>query len=114
MVMIRRRFRKCRRKTPKHLNFESCKNSLLEKIMKAKIYILLLMVCLVWNKAAFAQFSDGSGWANYAYLVKIYQENLRRFIQLKEMIQQARDHDQYIRALNYGLDNAMGLAQVLP
>jgi hypothetical protein len=81
---------------------------------KSKFYVLIFMISLTWNKGAFAQFSDGSGWANYAYLVKIYQENLRRFIQLKEMIQQARDHDQYIRALNYGLDNAMGLAQVLP
>lgn len=82
--------------------------------MKVKIYVLLLMVCLVWNKAAFAQFSDGSGWANYAYLVKIYQENLRRYIQLQQVIQQARSHENLIRTINSGLDGAIGVMQVLP
>ena len=83
------------------------------KQVKPKLYVLLFMICLVWNKGAFS-WSDGSGWANYAYLIKIYQENLKRFIQMKEMIEQARSHDQYIRALNEGLNNAMGVAQVLP
>ena len=71
------------------------------------------MMCLISSEETFG-FSDGSGWANYAYLVKIYAENVKRFIQLQQMIQQARNHDQYIRALNYGLDNVMGVAQVLP
>lgn len=67
------------------------------------------------SEAAFSSWGDGgAGWANYAYLIKIYEENLKRYIQLREMIQQARTHDQYIRSLNEGLTNAMGLAQVLP
>lgn len=65
-------------------------------------------------KNSFAQFSDGSGWANYAYLVKIYQENLRRYIQLREIMQQARSQENLIRTINAGLDNAIGVMQVLP
>lgn len=81
--------------------------------MRAKIYILAFMICMTANKSAFA-WTDGSGWANYAYLVKIYQENLRRYIQLQQMIQQARSHENLIRTINSGLDNAMGVMQVLP
>ncbi len=80
---------------------------------RSKFYVLIFMTCLVCSTEAFA-WSDGSGWANYAYLIKIYQENLKRYIQLNEMIHQARSHDQYIRALNEGLNNAMGLSQVIP
>lgn len=81
---------------------------------RSKFYVLVCMTCLVWNKGAFAWTDGGAGWANYAYLIKIYQENIKRFIQINEMIHQARSHDQYIRALNEGLNNAMGLAQVIP
>ena len=62
-----------------------------------------------------AQIGDGgAGWANYIYIVKIYLENIKRFYQLKEMIEQAHKHDQYIRVLNEGINNAVGLMQVLP
>jgi len=81
--------------------------------MRTKCYILIFMIFFVANKNAFA-WTDGSGWASYAYLVKIYQENLRRYIQLQQMIQQARSHENLIRTINSGLDNAMGVMQVLP
>lgn len=83
------------------------------KQLKTKFRVLLFMIFLVSNEASYA-WSDGSGWANYAYLIKIYQENLKRYIQLNDMLQQARSHDQYIRALNEGINNAVGLAQVIP
>ena len=82
--------------------------------MRAKFYTLIFMISLVSSQNSFAQFSDGSGWASYAYLVKIYQESLRRYIQLQQMIQQARSHENLIRTINSGLDNAMGVMQVLP
>ena len=69
---------------------------------------------LFFSQFGSAQISDGSGWANYVYLVKIYGENLRRYYQLKEMIQQAQRHDQYIHILNEGLNGATGLMEVLP
>ena len=72
------------------------------------------MIWLASNRNAFAWGDGGAGWANYAYLIKIYQENLKRYVQLQQMIQQARSHDQYIRALNAGLNNAIGISTVLP
>jgi hypothetical protein len=64
---------------------------------------------------SFAFIGDGgAGWANYVYLVKIYYENLRRYYQLKEMIEQAHRADQYLHLLNEGLNNAAGLIEVFP
>lgn len=76
--------------------------------------VLILLVLIIMPKANSQIGDGGAGWANYVYLIKIYQENLKRFIQIKEMIDQARSHDDYIRALNSGLNNAIGLAQVTP
>ncbi|MDH4468769.1 MAG: hypothetical protein QE271_11985 [Bacteriovoracaceae bacterium] len=76
--------------------------------------VVILGGFLFYSQFGVAQISDGSGWANYVYLVKIYGENLRRYYQLKEMIQQAHRHDQYIRILNEGLNGATGLMEVLP
>ena len=56
----------------------------------------------------------GAGWANAAYLAKILMENYKRYVQLTQMIQNAKDHDQYIRALNMGLENTVGLLHSLP
>lgn len=85
------------------------------KLIRMFICRILIFIALIIIPRTHAQWGDGgAGWANYVYLIKIYQENLKRFIQLKEMIEQARGHDAYIRALNAGLDNAIGLAQVTP
>ena len=62
---------------------------------------------------AFA-FTDGSGWAAVGYLIKILEENYRRYVQLKQMIDTANGHYDYIRTLNRGLDNSIGLLEALP
>ena len=59
-------------------------------------------------------FTDGSGWVAISYLIKILEENYRRFIQLKQMIDTANGHYDYIRVLNRGLDDSIGLLQTLP
>ncbi len=59
-------------------------------------------------------FTDGSGWAAVGYLIKILEENYRRYLQLKQMIDTANGHYDYIRALNRGLDNSIGLLESLP
>lgn len=59
-------------------------------------------------------FTDGSGWAAVGYLIKILEENYRRYVQLKQMIDTANGHYDYIRALNRGLDNSIGLLEALP
>lgn len=78
------------------------------KLLKVIVVSIFLLTSQV------QAWSDGSGWANYAYLIKIYAENVKRFYQLKQMIEQADRHDKYIRLLNEGLNNATGLMQVLP
>jgi len=59
-------------------------------------------------------FTDGSGWAAVGYLIKILEENYRRYQQLKQMIDTANGHYDYIRALNRGLDNSIVLLESLP
>lgn len=49
-----------------------------------------------------------------AVLMQILQENIRHYYQLQEMIRQGRDADQYLRWINAGIDNSIGLLQVLP
>lgn len=49
-----------------------------------------------------------------AVLMQILQENIRHYFQLQQMIQQGRDADQYLRWVNSGLDNSIGLLESLP
>lgn len=47
-------------------------------------------------------------------LMQILSENIRRYYQLQQMIQQNRDADNYLRWINAGIDNSIGLLQSLP
>ena len=49
-----------------------------------------------------------------AVLLKILAEDYRRYQQLQMMIQQARSTDDYLRAINAGIENSIGLLQSLP
>jgi len=49
-----------------------------------------------------------------AVLMQILQENIRHYYQLQSMIQQGHDADHYLRWINAGLDNSIGLLQSLP
>lgn len=49
-----------------------------------------------------------------AVLMQILQENIRHYYQLQQMIGQGREADQYLRFINAGIDNSMGLLQSLP
>jgi len=59
-------------------------------------------------------FTDGSGWVQVSYLLKILEENYRRYYQLRQMISSANGHYDYIRTLNQGLDDSIGLLESLP
>lgn len=59
-------------------------------------------------------FTDGSGWVQVTYLIKILEENIRRYYQLKMMIDLAQDQRDYLRLINSGIDNSMGLLDSLP
>ncbi|MBY0315894.1 MAG: hypothetical protein K2Q26_10265 [Bdellovibrionales bacterium] len=59
-------------------------------------------------------FTDGSGWASVSYLIKILEENYKRYKQLQSMINSSNSYYDYIRLLNAGLDNSIGLLDSLP
>lgn len=79
------------------------------------------MVGLIVSSITFAPFQSkafwgdgGAGWANAAYLAKILTENIKRYQQLKLMIDTAKNSDQYIRLINQGIENSIGLMNSLP
>lgn len=76
--------------------------------------VAALVICSTFRPSPALAFSDGSGWAAVGYLIKILEENYRRYVQLKAMIDTANGHYDYIRALNRGLDNSIGLLEALP
>ena len=74
------------------------------------IFVIFLLI-----NSAHALFGDGgAGYAQLPYLIKILSENVRRYQQLKEMIKTAKERDQYLRLINEGLVNAVGLLEALP
>ncbi len=49
-----------------------------------------------------------------AVLMQILAENIRHYYQLKEMIGQGDDQAEFLRELNSGIENSIGLLQSLP
>lgn len=74
---------------------------------------LVLIGSMSMSTSSFA-FSDGSGWANFGYLVKILAENIKRYQQLRMMIDQARDQKNFLKGLHSGLENSIGLLEGIP
>ena len=56
----------------------------------------------------------GAGWAQFPYIIKILAENIKRYQQLQMMIKQAKGHEEYLRLINSGLENSIGLLNSLP
>lgn len=52
--------------------------------------------------------------ADVGILVQILQENIRHFYQLQQMIGQGKDAANYLRWINAGIDNSIGLLESLP
>lgn len=49
-----------------------------------------------------------------AVLIQILSENIRRWYQLQEMIEQGDKQMDFLKVLNQGIDNSIGLLQALP
>lgn len=47
-------------------------------------------------------------------MIKILEENIKRYLQLKTLIETAKDTKDYLHAINMGIDNSMGLLESLP
>lgn len=73
------------------------------------VSILLSLACLT-PMSAKADIFGG----DVAVLLQILQENIQHYYQLQQMIQQGRNADQYLRMINAGLDNSIGLLRSLP
>ena len=54
------------------------------------------------------------GGVEIPYLIEILSENIKRYEQLKTVIEQGKDAEQLLRVLNEGIDNASGLLSSLP
>lgn len=74
---------------------------------------LLLVILVALPMRSFA-FTDGSGWVQVSYLVKIVEESIRRYYQLQQMIQNSREAQEYMRQINRGLDDSIRLLSSLP
>ena len=59
-------------------------------------------------------FSDGSGWVQVSYLIKLVAESIRRYQQLQMMIQYSKDAQSYMREINSGLEASIRLLESLP
>lgn len=77
---------------------------------------MIVSLALILNtSSSFAFWGDGgAGWAQIPYLVKILAENIKRYQQLKMAIDTAKHGNDYIRLINSGLENSIGLLNSLP
>lgn len=82
------------------------------KYIRITLISALLLVSPVSSHAFII--SDGSGWATYAYIVKILDEAYKRYAQLQAIIGQGQAHIDYLRWINAGMDDISGLIDTLP
>lgn len=79
-----------------------------------KIKVMILSLMLV-SSPVYSIFGDGgAGYAQLPYIIKILTENIKRYQQLRMMINNAKDHKNYLKLINSGLENSIGLLQTLP
>lgn len=74
--------------------------------------ILLLMLFSPQSQAFLGD--GGAGWAQLPYLIKILEENYKRYKQLQIMIQTAKNQEEFLKSLTTGLDNSIGLLESIP
>lgn len=58
--------------------------------------------------------TDGSGWVQVSYLVKLVEESIRRYYQLQQMIKNSKEANAYMREINSGLNASIRLIESLP
>ncbi len=56
----------------------------------------------------------GAGWAQVPYLANILSENMKRYEQLRVILETEKNKDNYLRLINEGLENSVGLLHSLP
>ena len=87
----------------------------MKKNLQRKCAACILSLSLCLSTPCYAIFGDGgAGWAQLPYLIKILEENIRRYQQLRSMINDARHHRQWLKNIHQGLENASSLLESLP
>jgi hypothetical protein len=87
----------------------------IRKNQKTFIIGLFISFSLLISQPGHAWLSDGgAGFKNMVILGKILTENIRRYQQLRAMINQAKNHKQYLKVINSGIVNSIGLLSSLP
>lgn len=87
----------------------------MKKNLQRKHAAFILTFSLVVSTPSYAFLGDGgAGWAQLPYLIKILEENIRRYQQLRSMINDARHHRQWLKSIHQGLENASSLLDSLP
>lgn len=85
------------------------------KPLKKKVTVLVLCGVMGFATPSFAIWGDGgAGWAQLPYLIKILAENYKRYQQLRSMMEQSRNHRQWLQTVHSGLENAGFLLESLP
>ncbi len=84
-------------------------------IFGTNIFMILIFYISIVSPPAYAIVGDlGAGWAQVPYLVKILDENHKRYQQLKRMMDQSQNSSDYLRGIHYGIENITGLMSSLP
>jgi hypothetical protein len=78
--------------------------------LKFKWIIVGVLLAFVFETPAQADIFGG----DVAVLVKILTEDLRRYSQLQQMLSQSKGASDYLRWLNAGIDNSVGILESLP
>lgn len=89
---------------------------MIEKIRPKRIVVVVSFCSVMtFSVPSYAIFGDGgAGWAQIPYLVKILSENYKRYQQLRGMMNDAKNHRQWLQSVHAGLENAHGLLESLP
>lgn len=77
-------------------------------------YVIAIIISLSITASPTYAFIDVSGPAQLVQLMKILMEARARYQQLNTMINGAKKHSEYIKALNKGIENTEGLLRGLP
>jgi hypothetical protein len=73
--------------------------------------VVLTLLTSGWEAKSF---TDGSGWVQVTYLSKILIENIKHYYQLQSILGQAKSTADYLRLINQGIDNSVGILASLP
>ena len=83
--------------------------------LQRKCAVCAFSLSLFVTVPSHAFFGDGgAGWAQLPYLIKILEENIRRYQQLRSVIKDARQHRRWLKDIHQGLENASALLESLP